>query len=107
MLAARAGRFGALRRVISEREMRSHDGRHSQSERRYGVRLGGVGRGGDDSLHYPDMVLVTDSGHRVAGGLLAGGVPQSRLQRRQEGGGLAGRIAMRDLGVGVQRARAV
>jgi hypothetical protein len=66
MLAARAGRFGALRRVISEREMRSDDGRHPRSERRYGVRLGGGGRGADDGLHYPDMVVVTDSGHRVA-----------------------------------------
>jgi hypothetical protein len=66
MLAARAGRFGGVRRVVSEREMRSGDGRASATEPRYGVRLGGVGPGGRDRLHYPDMVIVTDTGHRVA-----------------------------------------
>ncbi len=64
MLAARAGRFGAGARVISERHMRSHDGRTAERARRYGVRLGGVGPGGRDCLHYPDLVLVTDTGHR-------------------------------------------
>jgi hypothetical protein len=66
MLAARAGRFGGVRRVVSEREMRSGDGRASATEPRFGVRLGGVGPGGRDRLHYPDMVIVTDMGHRVA-----------------------------------------
>jgi hypothetical protein len=66
MLAARAGRFGGVRRVVSEREMRSGDGRASATEPRFGVRLGGVGPGGRDRLHYPDMVTVTDMGHRVA-----------------------------------------
>ncbi|MGZ4178950.1 MAG: hypothetical protein ACXVUX_22295, partial [Solirubrobacteraceae bacterium] len=66
MLAAQAGRFGAVGRVISEREMRSQDGRDPSRERRYGVRLGGAGPGGRDRLHYPDLVIVTTSGHRVA-----------------------------------------
>jgi hypothetical protein len=66
MLAAQAGRFGPLQRVISERRMRSHDGRAQERAQRYGVRLGGVGPGGRDRLHYPDLVLVTRSGHRVA-----------------------------------------
>ncbi|HEX3978225.1 MAG TPA: hypothetical protein VHW96_18290 [Solirubrobacteraceae bacterium] len=66
MLSAQAGRFGAVERVISERRMRSHDGRAEDRARRYGVRLGGVGPGGRDRLHYPDLVLVTKSGHRVA-----------------------------------------
>jgi hypothetical protein len=66
MLAARTGRFGAVRRVVSEREMRSGDGRAPATEPRYGVRLGGVGPGGRDRLHYPDMVIVTGTGHRVA-----------------------------------------
>jgi hypothetical protein len=66
MLTARAGRFGPLERIISERRMRSHDGRAEDASRRYGVRLGGVGPGGRDRLHYPDLVLVTQTGHRVA-----------------------------------------
>ena len=66
MLAARAGRFGRLARVISEREMRSHDGRVGEAARRYGVRLHGAGPGGHERLHYPDMIIVTEAGHRVA-----------------------------------------
>jgi hypothetical protein len=66
VLAARAGRFGPLTDVISERRMRSHDGRAEDRTQRYGVRLGGVGAGGRDRLHYPDLVVVTGSGHRVA-----------------------------------------
>ena len=66
MLTARAGRFGALAGVVSERRMRSHDGRAADRSQRYGVRLGGVGPGGRDRLHYPDLVIVTQTGHRVA-----------------------------------------
>ncbi len=66
MLSAQTGRFGPVQRVISERRMRSHDGRTEDRARRFGVRLGGVGPGGRDRLHYPDLVLVTQSGHRVA-----------------------------------------
>jgi DNA-binding MarR family transcriptional regulator len=66
MLTARAGRFGPLVGVISERRMRSHDGRATDRSQRYGVRLGGVGPGGRDRLHYPDMVIVSQTGHRVA-----------------------------------------
>jgi hypothetical protein len=66
MLAAQAGRFGPLQGVISERRMRSHDGRTQDGGQRYGVRLGGVGPGGRDRLHYPDLVVVSRSGHRVA-----------------------------------------
>jgi hypothetical protein len=66
MLTAQAGRFGPLERIISERRMRSHDGRSDDGAQRYGVRLGGVGPGGRDRLHYPDLVVVTRTGHRVA-----------------------------------------
>jgi hypothetical protein len=66
MLTARAGRFGALAGVISERRMRSYDGRAADRSERFGVRLGGVGPGGRDRLHYPDLVIVTQTGHRVA-----------------------------------------
>ncbi len=66
MLAARRGRFGAVADVISERRMRSSDARSTERDERLGVRLGGVGPGGRDRLHYPDMILVTGSGQRVA-----------------------------------------
>lgn len=66
MLAAQSGRFGPLQALISERRMRSHDGRTEERAQRYGVRLGGVGPGGRDRLHYPDLVVATRSGHRVA-----------------------------------------
>lgn len=66
MLSARRGRFGPLRDVVSERRMRSEDARGPDRGVRHGVRLGGVGRNGRDRLHYPDMVVVTESGHRVA-----------------------------------------
>ncbi len=66
MLAAHRGRFGAVTDVISERRMRSSDARTTEPHERLGVRLGGVGPGGRDRLHYPDMILVTASGHRVA-----------------------------------------
>ncbi|HWE09902.1 MAG TPA: hypothetical protein VG325_11135 [Solirubrobacteraceae bacterium] len=79
MLAAWHERFGPVQSVISERRMRSEDGRRQLDDSaglrageavgetaRHGVRLGGTGPGGRDRLHYPDMVLVTESGHRVA-----------------------------------------
>jgi hypothetical protein len=68
MLAARRERFGPCQVVVSERRMRSDDGRREQDEgsARHGVRLGGTGPGGRDRLHYPDMVLLAQSGHRVA-----------------------------------------
>jgi hypothetical protein len=66
MLAVQARRFGPPAHVISERRMRSQDGRIQERSRRYGVYLGGVGVAGRDRVHYPDLVLVTRSGHRVA-----------------------------------------
>jgi hypothetical protein len=75
-LAAQRGRFGAAREVVSERRMRSEDGRTGGGRAgygratglpaRHGVRLGGVGPNGQERLHYPDMVLVTETGHRIA-----------------------------------------
>lgn len=66
MLAAQRGGFGPLRAVISERRMRSEDARPQEGCTRHGVRLGGVGPRGHERRHYPDMVVVTESGHRVA-----------------------------------------
>jgi hypothetical protein len=65
-LAARAGAFGPLRATVSERQMRSSDGRTEDRDQRFGVRLGGFGPGGRERLHYPDLVAQTASGHRVA-----------------------------------------
>jgi hypothetical protein len=65
-LAAHRGTFGPVDRVVSEREMRSHDGRRDGRAEPLGVRLPGVGPRGGDRRHYPDLVLETATGHRVA-----------------------------------------
>lgn len=69
-LAAESGVFGELGAIVSERRMRSEDGaRHAEGtldDRPHAVRLGGVGPGGRPRLHYPDLVLVDPSGHRIA-----------------------------------------
>ena len=70
-VGAHRGRFGELTVVVSERRMRSEDQRRDGADRtaRHGIRLGGAGglgaRGGP-RLHYPDLTVVTASGHRVA-----------------------------------------
>jgi hypothetical protein len=64
-LAAHAGAWGELRGVVSERSMRSRDGKSPGAER-FGVRLGGVGPGGRERFHYPDLLLVDPHGHRIA-----------------------------------------
>jgi hypothetical protein len=77
-LAARRGAFGSVRAIVSERQMRSHDGRlrppdpRSRDQRapapedRLGVRLPGPGPRGGERRHYPDLLLDLSSGHRVA-----------------------------------------
>jgi hypothetical protein len=68
-LAARGGTFGPLSGVISERTMRSLDARPDDQAARsgpLGVRLGGTGPGGRERLHYPDLMLVTPVGRRIA-----------------------------------------
>ena len=77
--AARRGLFGELSQVVSERRMRSEDGRRDRggddrvrddrAAEPHGVRClgGGAGWGtGGRRLHYPDLTVVTASGHRVA-----------------------------------------
>lgn len=66
MVAAERGMFGPLAEIVSERRMRSQDGRADEREETFGVRLGGVGRDGRPRMHYPDLLVVTDTGHRVA-----------------------------------------
>jgi hypothetical protein len=65
-LAARDGALGPIREVISERRLRSHDGTVDGRSRPLGVRLGGLGPGGRDRLHYPDLILVGTDGRRIA-----------------------------------------
>jgi hypothetical protein len=65
-LAARGGSFGPLREVLGERRMRSLDARPDRGAGPYGVRLGGVGPGGRERLHYPDLLLTERGGRRIA-----------------------------------------
>ena len=62
---ARRGIFGELSEVVSERTMRSEDRRADRpaDAPAHGVRLG---HGESAGLHYPDLSVVTASGHRVA-----------------------------------------
>jgi hypothetical protein len=65
-IAARRGTFGPLREVVGERRMRSHDGARDRDDEPFAVRLGGVGPWGRERLHYPDLLLRTADGRRVA-----------------------------------------
>jgi hypothetical protein len=65
-LAARTGRFGDVREVVGERRLRSLDARPERDGPPLGVRLGGTGPRGRPRIHYPDLLLVTPGGHRIA-----------------------------------------
>jgi DNA-binding PadR family transcriptional regulator len=65
-LLAQRGRFGPMREVISERCLRSVDAARDRTAEPMGVRLGGFGAGGRERLHYPDLLMVAPSGHRIA-----------------------------------------
>jgi DNA-binding MarR family transcriptional regulator len=65
-LAAAAGAFGQMSQVISERRMRSRDATASLGSEPMAVKLGGLGAGGRERLHYPDLLLVTPGGQRIA-----------------------------------------
>ncbi len=82
-LAARAGTFGPVSEITSERQMRSRDriAESAGDPPPYGVRLGGIGPGGRERLHYPDLVLRTASGHRVAVELELSGKGRARRER--------------------------
>ena len=61
-----AARSASSSAVISERQMRSHDGRiEPRTTQPLGVRLPGVGPRGGDRLHYPDLLL--ECRHRPSG----------------------------------------
>jgi hypothetical protein len=67
-LAARAGAFGELTGMVADREMRAADARAAAARRpvQFGVGLGLLGSHGQPQRHYPDLMLDTSGGHRVA-----------------------------------------
>jgi hypothetical protein len=65
-LAARGGTFGPLAEIVGERRLRSLDGSREPGAAPLAVRLGGVGPLGRARLHYPDLVLRTADGRRIA-----------------------------------------
>lgn len=86
-LAARRGAFGSLTAVVSERRMRSDDGRRERRSPAHGIRLPGVGPRGGERRHYPDFVLHCASGQRVAVELEL--TPKARVRREAILGGYA------------------
>jgi hypothetical protein len=69
-----------MRDVIAERRLRSHDGTADGRADPLGVRLGGVGPGGRDRLHYPDLILIGIDGRRIALELELSAKPRRRLE---------------------------
>jgi hypothetical protein len=65
-LAARAGAFGELTDLVADRVMRIADSTAGREQARYGIGLGLLGPHGRPERHYPDLLLSTTSGHRVA-----------------------------------------
>jgi len=95
-LAARAGTFGPLSAVVSERTMRSMDARRDDQPDKFfgplGVRLGGTGPAGRERLHYPDLMLVTSDGRRIAVELELSAKGAARRERILAGYGADARI---------------
>ena len=65
-LAARNGAFGAASEVTSEREMRSHDLRADRAREPYGIAMGSFDPRGRPARHYPDLLVRTAGGRRIA-----------------------------------------
>jgi hypothetical protein len=76
-LAARGGAFGPVNEIIGERRLRSRDGARAADDApaadtpaadgtAAGVRLGGFGPHGRERLPYPDLILRTSGGRRIA-----------------------------------------
>lgn len=91
-IAARRGTFGPLREIVGERRMRSYDGRRDPGSEPWAVRLGGFGPRGRESLHYPDLLLCTADGRRVALELELSCKGRARLERILAGYGADSRI---------------
>ncbi len=65
-LAARHGAFGPMREVLGERRLRSRDALEDGRSEPLAVRLGGLGWGGRERLHYPDLLMIDSKGRRIA-----------------------------------------
>jgi len=65
-LAARRGAFGTAQAVVGERRLRSRDAGRDPGEPPLAVRLGGLGPAGRERLHYPDLLIVSPDGRRLA-----------------------------------------
>jgi hypothetical protein len=91
-LLARAGRFGSMRQVLSERQMRSRDPSREGRDEPLGVRLGGVGPHGRDRLHYPDLMLITPQGRRIGVELELSSKGQARREKILAGYGADARV---------------
>jgi hypothetical protein len=92
-LAARAGTFGPLEAMVGERRLRSHDGAREPESEPLGVRLGGTGPRGHERLHYPDLLLSTADGRRIALELELTPKSRTRLETILAGYGADPRIA--------------
>jgi hypothetical protein len=91
-LAGRAGAFGRLSGMTSERELRSHDARSGRDGRALGVGIGLLGPGGREQLHYPDLMLRTADGKHVAIELELTAKGRARLGRIMSGYATDGRV---------------
>jgi hypothetical protein len=80
-IAARSGTFGPLREILGERRMRSHDAARDPEAEPFAVKLGGFGPGGRERLHYPDLLLRTADGRRIALELELSSKARVRLDR--------------------------
>jgi hypothetical protein len=88
-IGAHRGVLGDVTEVVSERRMRSEDRRGDRAgpppvgavdAHRHGVRLG-IGERGERNLHYPDLGLVSVTGHRVAFELELSTKPPAKRER--------------------------
>ncbi|MDQ6835427.1 MAG: hypothetical protein M3016_04495, partial [Actinomycetota bacterium] len=78
--------------LVSERQMRSGDRRCPEPSQRLGVRLPGLGPRGAERRHYPDLLLDTSTGHRVAVELELTPKSPARLREILGGYGLDSRV---------------
>lgn len=76
------GVYGPVRGLWTRRELVASDAAATKAggvSRRAGVRVGGVAADNESGLHHPDVLVVTDTRHRVAFYLLLGFPARRRL----------------------------